>query len=53
MMEKYGTDLNSLPPTDEQYREVKKLAGEKSYNVPRTYAEAEELIEKLARDVNE
>ncbi len=47
-MEKYGTDLSQLPVDDDQLRQIKKLAGDKPFKMPKNKEEAEELIEKLA-----
>ena len=49
-MEKYGTDLEMLPPTDEQLRLINKLAGTKELKMPRTRQEADKLIEKLGAE---
>lgn len=52
MMEKYGADMNNLPPTDEQYRRISRLrinAGVDGIELPTTRKEAEELIKKLEK----
>lgn len=43
--EKYATDLESIPPTDEQLRTIKKLGGDISSVT--TFKMAEEIIEDL------
>ena len=55
-MEKYGTDVNSLPPTDEQIKqifELVKTAIDKGITYPRklpiTRLEAERRIAELRR----
>jgi hypothetical protein len=50
MMEKYGVDLSELPATDDQLKELKKIA--KALNVesvedPKNRVHAEELIKEL------
>lgn len=46
-MEKYAVDMAELPVTDDQIRELRKLAGSE-YKMPKNRQEADEMIEKLA-----
>lgn len=48
-MEKYGTDLSTLPPDNDQIRMLKEAAG-KEFVMPKTKLEAQEMMEKLAGD---
>lgn len=52
MMEKYGTDMSTLPVTDDQLRQIKILSKNAGveYKVPRNRQEADEIIEKLAKE---
>lgn len=49
MIEKYGADPNVVPATNEQYREIKKIAIELGEEVPsfKTQKEAQDIIDKL------
>jgi len=54
MMEKYGVDLSELPVTDDQLRELKKVA--KALNLeeietPKNRAQAEEILENLGKKI--
>lgn len=55
MMEKYGVDMETLPPTDDQLREIKKLCKQAScsFIMPKNRDEANDIIEKLAGDIDE
>lgn len=44
-MEKYATDLNSIPPTADQIRTIKKMGGDPSY--VKTSGEANIVIQDL------
>lgn len=47
-MEKYAVDLSLIPPTDEQLRVIKKLAGEEyDQYIVKTASQAEEVIQEL------
>lgn len=54
MMEKYGVFEEGQPITDEQIREIKKLATEyelKSYEMPKTAVDAEDFIKEILNGV--
>ena len=51
-MEKYGADPTTIPPSDDQLREIKKMAKEKDMPVEKlgavdTYDQANQVIEQL------
>lgn len=53
-MEKYGTDLSAISPSDDQLREIKKLASDKQIpqsqiKQPKTYDEANAIIDHLTK----
>lgn len=52
MMEKYGTDLDTLPATPEQMDQIKKICFKTGadFELPGTRKEAEQIIEKLSKD---
>ncbi len=52
MMEKYGTDFNDLPVTDEQLRHLNKLAkiAGTQPKMPQNRQEADELIMELGKE---
>ena len=51
-MEKYGTELDSFGPTQDQIDEIEKIAREKgkSIKIPATFEEAMILIEKESKE---
>jgi hypothetical protein len=54
MIEKYGTDLTQISPSDDQLRSIKKIAGEKGIpesqvKAPTTFKEANEIIDHLEK----
>ena len=51
-MEKYGAELNSFGPTQDQIDEIEKIAREKgkSIKIPATFEEAMMLIEKESKE---
>lgn len=52
MMEKYGTDLSTLPVTDDQIKTLNKLAkiAGTTYKMPENREEADDLIMELGKD---
>lgn len=54
-MEKYGTDYNTITPTDDALRTLKKLCSEtgEQYYVPSTQQEAMEKIAELKENNRE
>lgn len=56
MMEKYGVDLSELPATDDQLKELKKIASilqVDSVEEPKNRVHAEELIKELRKKISE
>ena len=53
MMEKYGADPASIPYTDEQHKEIKKIASELGVDLPefKTQEEAQNLIDNMSERV--
>lgn len=51
-MEKYGAELDSFGPTQDQIDEIEKIAREKGKNIkiPATFEEAMMLIEKESKE---
>ena len=46
-MEKYGVDMESMPPTDEQLRKIKAMNPEAK--LPEGFKEASEMIAELEK----
>lgn len=51
MIEKYGADPTLIPYTDEQYREIKKIASEIGADIPEfiTQKQAQDAIDNLQK----
>ncbi len=50
-MEKYGTDMSELAPTDDQLREIKKIASTNGTDVPtvRSQEEARQILDEMRK----
>lgn len=51
MMEKYGVDMDLMPPTDEQLRKIK--AVDKNIPLPGSFKEAQEILSKFEKTGDE
>lgn len=48
-MEKYGVDMETMPPTEEQLRRIK-AAG---LVIPQSFKQAQEMLSEMEKDGNE